>query len=39
MVATDNILISASINAHKGREVATIHIPGAFLNAYNDKEQ
>ncbi len=38
MVATDSILISATIDAHKGRDVATINIPGAFLNAYNNKE-
>jgi hypothetical protein len=38
MVATNSILISATINAHKGCNVATIDIPGAFLNAYNDKE-
>ncbi len=37
-VATDSILISATIDAHKGRDVTTINIPGAFLNAYNDKE-
>jgi hypothetical protein len=37
-VATDNILISATIDAHKGRDAATIDIPGAFLNAYNDKK-
>ncbi len=38
MVVTDSILISATIDAHKGRDIATIHIPGAFLNGYNDKE-
>ncbi len=38
MVATDSILISASIDTHKGCDVATIDIPGAFLNAYTDKE-
>jgi hypothetical protein len=38
MVATNSILISATINAHKGCNVATINIPGAFLNAYNNKE-
>jgi hypothetical protein len=37
-VATDSILISATIDAHKGRDVATIDIPDAFLNAYNNKE-
>ncbi len=31
-------MISAIIDAHKGRDVATIDILGAFLNAYNDKE-
>jgi hypothetical protein len=37
-VATDSIMITATINAHKQCNVATIDIPGAFLNAYNDKE-
>ncbi len=31
-------MITATINAHEQRDVATIDIPGAFLNAYNDKE-
>jgi hypothetical protein len=38
MVATDSILISATIDAHKGCNIATIDIPGAFMNAYNDKD-
>jgi hypothetical protein len=37
-VATDSILISATIDAHKGCDIVTINIPGAFLNAYNDKK-
>ncbi len=37
-VATDSIMITATIDAHKQRDVATIDIPGAFLNAYNNKE-
>jgi hypothetical protein len=37
-VATDSIMITAAINAHEQRNVATINIPGAFLHAYNDKE-
>ncbi len=37
-VATESILISATIDAHKGHNVATINIPGAFLNAYNNKD-
>jgi len=37
-VATDSIMITATINAHEQRDVTTIDIPGAFLNAYNDKE-
>jgi hypothetical protein len=28
---------TVTINAHKQRNVATIDIPGAFLNAYNHK--
>ena len=38
IVATDSIMITATINAHEWRNVATIDIPGAFLNAYKDKE-
>ena len=37
-VGTDSIMITITINAHERRTVATIDIPGAFLNAYNDKE-
>jgi hypothetical protein len=37
-VATNSIMITATIDAHKQRDVATIDIHGAFLNAYNDKE-
>ncbi len=37
-VATNSIMITAAIDAHKQRDVATIDIPGAFLHAYNDKE-
>jgi hypothetical protein len=37
-VATDSIMITAAIDAHKQCNVATIDIPGAFLNAYNDKK-
>jgi hypothetical protein len=31
-------MITATIHAHKCRNVATIDIPGAFLHAYNDKD-
>ena len=37
-VATDSIMITATIDAHERRDVATIDIPGAFFNAYNNKE-
>jgi hypothetical protein len=37
-VATNSIMITATIDAHERRNVATIDIPGAFLNTYNDKE-
>jgi hypothetical protein len=37
-IATGSIMITATINDHKQRNVATIDIPGAFLHAYNDKE-
>ena len=38
MVATDSIMITAAIDAHKQCNIATIDLPGAFLNAYNDKK-
>jgi hypothetical protein len=38
MVATDSKLICATINDHKGGDVATINIPGAFLNECNDRD-
>ncbi len=37
MVPTDSIVISTTIDAHEGHNIATIDIPGAFLNAYNNK--
>ncbi len=37
-VATNSIMITATIDAHEQCDVPTIDIPGAFLNAYNDKE-
>jgi hypothetical protein len=37
-VATNSIMITATIHAHEQRNVTTIDIPGAFLHAYNDKE-
>jgi hypothetical protein len=37
-VATNSIMITATIDAHEQRGIATIDIPGAFLNTYKDKE-
>jgi hypothetical protein len=37
-VATNSIMITATIDAHKCHDVATIDIPRAFLHAYNDKD-
>ena len=34
-IATDSIMITAAIDAHKQRDVATIDIPSAYLHAYN----
>jgi hypothetical protein len=31
-------MITAAIDAHEQRDIATIDIPGAFLNICNDKE-
>ena len=37
-IAMDSIMITAAIEAHKRRNVATIDIPGAYLHVYNNKE-
>ena len=37
-VATNSIMITATIDAHKCRNVATVDIPRAFLHAYNNKD-
>ncbi len=37
-VATDSIMITATIDAHERRDVATINIPGTFLHTYNNKD-
>ena len=36
-VSTDGLLITAAVDAHEGKNVAIIDIPGAFLQAENDK--
>ena len=33
-VSTDSILITATIDAHEGRDVGICNIPGAFLDEY-----
>ncbi len=37
-IATNSIMITATIDAHERCDIASINIPGAFLHAYNDKE-
>jgi hypothetical protein len=37
-IATDSIMITATINARKRRDIATVNIPGTFLHTYNDKD-
>jgi hypothetical protein len=37
-IATDSIMITATIDAHERQDIATVNIPGAFLHAYNDKD-
>jgi hypothetical protein len=37
-VATDSVFITSAIEAHEGREVITMDIPGAFLHAETDEE-
>ncbi len=38
MLATELVLITAIVDAHKGRDVACFDIPGAFLHADSDKD-
>ena len=35
-VSTDSILITSAIDAHEGKDVAVIDLPGAFLHAEMD---
>jgi hypothetical protein len=37
-VATNSIMITATIDDHERRNVATVDIPGAFLHVYNGKD-
>ena len=37
-VITDSIFITGAIEAHEGREVMVMDLPGAFLHADNDEE-
>jgi hypothetical protein len=37
-IATDSIMITATIDAHECWDVATVDIPGAFLRTYYDKD-
>ena len=36
-VSTDGLIITTAIYAHKGRDVVTLDIPGAFLHTTNDE--
>ncbi len=33
----DRVIITTAIDAHKGRDVAIMDIPGTFLNTENDE--
>ena len=35
--ATESVILTAVIDAHEGRDVATMDIPGVFLHALNDE--
>ena len=37
-VSTDGVIITSTIEAHEGRDVAVIDLPNAFLN-YDNNEQ
>jgi hypothetical protein len=37
-VALESVLITATIDAHKGREVAIVDVPGAYLTAEMDED-
>jgi hypothetical protein len=37
-ITMDSIMITATIDAHKRQDVATVNIPGTFLHAYNNKD-
>jgi hypothetical protein len=37
-IVMDSIMITATIHAHKHRDIAMVDIPGAFLHTYNDKD-
>ena len=37
-VALESIFLTSAIEAHEGREVATIDIPGAYLHTDTDEE-
>ena len=36
-VSTDAVLITSAIDAHEGRDVAVIDLPGVFLHAEMDE--
>ena len=36
-VTTDGVFITGAINAHENRDVATMDLPGAFLNTLTDE--
>ena len=36
--ATDGAIITSTIEAHHGRDIAIADLPNAFLNAFNNKQ-
>ena len=37
MVSTDGVIITSTIEAHEGRDIAVINLPNEFLNAENNE--
>ena len=37
-VSTDGIIITSTIEAHQGHDIAIADLPNAFLNAFNNEQ-
>ena len=36
-VSTDSVIITSTIEAHQGRDIAIADLPNAFINAFNNE--